>query len=199
MMTRQFLTGVIFSIAIGACDGCADLKAQNIPATSSMLVHVTGEFFEDGSCRVDADGVSLFQAGDSARTTYVHDASLNIAPSGFDAHELWCTARGPQQPMLPPLDLHERLFVVLLYAPNGHLATVQRYEVRTGIPIAAVADHLVGAALFGMSPQLTSDSLPVRVGVVYLTGIRGSVDITHVEASRVVAKFSFEAQTARSF
>lgn len=197
-MKSPLFAGAFRGCVLAACVSVG-LAAQQSPSARNGLVHVTGEFLDDGSCRVVADGRSLFQTADSAQTTYVHDASLNIAPAGFDAHELWCTVRGPQQPLLPPVDLHERLFVVLLYAPNGQLARKQRYDVLTGIPTAAVADHVVGAAIFGMSPQLTSDSLPVRLGVVYLTGIHGSVDITRVEAARIVAKFSFDAQTARSF
>lgn len=158
---------------------------------------VTGEFREDGSCQVFADGAAVFSPADSARTTYIHDATLNLAPSGFDAHELWCAPKGPQQPM-PPIDLNERAFVVLLYAPNGQLVTPRLYDVRNGIPTSEAASRLVGTALFGMSPQVTVDSLPIRIGLVYLTGIRGTVDVTRVDADHVVARFTFDAQPARS-
>lgn len=183
--------------AIAASSVSVTLPAQQNAMARRGLVKVTGEFRDDGSCQVFADGKAVFNPADSARTTYIHDATLNLAPSGFDAHELWCAPRGPQQPM-PPIDLQERVFVVLLYAPNGQLAKPRSYDVRAGIPTSEAASRLVGAALFGMSPQVTVDSLPIRIGLVYLTGIRGTVEITRVEANMVVASFAFDAQPARS-
>jgi hypothetical protein len=177
--------------------GSATLLAQGSTPRKGMVT-VTGEFREDGSCQVFADGKAVFPPSDSAQTSYIHDATLNLAPSGFDAHELWCAPSGPQQPTIPPIDLQARSFVVLLYAPNGQLAQPRTYDVRAGIPTSEAANRLVGAGLFGMSPQVTVDSLPIQIGLVYLMGIRGTVDITRVEAHLVVAKFAFDAQPARS-
>ena len=197
MMKRPCLVRIFCGCVIAASSGSAALLAQQDATVRRALVKVTGEFRDDGSCEVFADGKAVFDPADSAQTTYIHDATLNLAPSGFDAHELWCAPRGPRQPM-PPIDLQERAFVVLLYAPNGQLAKPRSYDVRAGIPTSEAANRLVGAALFGMSPQVTVDSLPIRIGLVYLTGIRGTVDVTRVEANRVVARFAFDAQPARA-
>ena len=197
MIKRPRLARIFCGCVLAAFSGGTPVFAQQDATARKTLVNVTGEFREDGSCQVFADGKAVFNPADSARTTYIHDATLNLAPSGFDAHELWCAPQGPQQPM-PPIDLQERVFVVLLYAPNGQLAKPRSYEVRNGIPTSEAASRLVSTALFGMSPQVTADSLPIRIGLVYLTGIRGTVDITRVEANRIVARFAFEAQPARS-
>jgi hypothetical protein len=160
-------------------------------------VSVTGEFREDGSCAVFADGVAVFKPTDSAQTSYIHGASLNLAPTGFDAQEVWCAPKGPEQPM-PPLDYKERLFVVLLYAPAGKLVQLRSYDVRTGIPTVTTASHLVGAALFGMTPQVSNDSMPIRVGLMYLSGIRGKVAVTRVDTDHLVATFRITAQRTLS-
>jgi hypothetical protein len=202
MRKKPWLTRVFCGCVIAACSGGAGFDDALLLAQGSTprkgLVTVTGEFREDGSCQVFADGKPVFNPSDSAQTAYIHDATLNLAPSGFDAHELWCAPSSPQQPTIPPIDLEARSFVVLLYAPNGQLAQPRRYDVRAGIPTSEAATRLVGTGLFGMSPQVTVDSLPIQIGLVYLMGIRGTVDIIRVDASRVVAKFAFDAQPARS-
>lgn len=197
MTTNEWLMRVLrVSVIAGSLAG-ATLPAQST-APSKGLVRVTGEFREDGSCQVFADQTPVFTVSDSAQTMYVHDATMNLAPSGFDAHELWCAPGGPRQPTIPPIDLQARSFVVLLYAPNGQLARRGTYDVRSGIPTSEAANRLVGAGLFGMSPQVTADSLPIQIGLVYLMGIRGTVEILRADSNRVVAKFSFDAQPARS-
>ena len=203
MMKRRSLVrvlcGCVIAVSSGgaAAPGSTLLLAQGSTSTKG-LVNVTGEFREDGSCQVFADGRPVFNPSDSAQTTYIHDATMNLAPRGFDAHELWCAPSGPRQPTIPPIDLEARSFVVLLYAPSGQLVQPRTYDVRSGIPTSEAANRLVGAGLFGMSPQVTVDSLPIQIGVVYLMGIRGTVDIIRVDANRVVAKFAFGAQPARS-
>jgi hypothetical protein len=196
MLKRSWFAAVFCGCAIVACPGSHTLNAQSV-TSSKMLVNVTGEFREDGSCQVFADGEPVFRPADSARTTYIHDGILSLSPAAFDAHEVWCGLHGPEQ-LMAPLDLSERLFMVLLYAPSGKLAQAHSYEVRTETPSAENADHVVGAALFGVSRQLSSDSSPIGEGVTYLEGIRGAVGITHVEANRIVGKFTFVAQPARS-
>ncbi len=202
MMKRPSFMRVLCGCVIAASCGAATPDSIPLLAQGSTprkaLVNVTGEFREDGSCQVFADGKPVFNPSDSAQTTYIHDATMNLAPGGFDAHELWCAPSGPEQPTIPPIDLQARSFVVLLYAPNGQLAQPRTYDVRAGIPTSEAANRLVGTGLFGMSPQVTEDSVPIQIGLVYLMGIRGTVDIIRVDANRVVAKFAFGAQPARS-
>lgn len=173
----------------------AALHAQSPTPRIRIAVEVTGEFREDGSCQVFSDGVPVFHAADSAQTTYIRGATLNIAPSGFDAHEVWCGPRSTEQPM-PPLDQTERAFVVMLYAPTGKLAEPRSYEVRTGLPTPETAPYRAGAALFGMSPQMLNDTMPLRIGLLYLAGSRGSVIITRVDVERIVGTFAIGAQRA---
>jgi hypothetical protein len=156
---------------------------------------VTGEFRADGSCQVFADSVPVFRPADSAETTYIRGATFNIAPSGFDAHEVWCAPHSPERPM-PPLTPSERAFVIMLYAPTGQLAAPRSYEIIVGLPTAEFAPYRAGAALFGMSPQMLNDTMPLRMGLMYLAGSRGTVAITHVNADRIVGTFSIGAQRA---
>lgn len=171
------------------------LSAQSPHPRSGVGVEITGEFREDGSCQVFADGIATFQSIDSAQTTYIRGATLNMAPAGFDAHEVWCAPRSPEQPMLP-LAATDRVFIVMLYAPTGKLAEPRSYEVRVGLPTRKVAPYRAGAALFGMSQQKFNDTLPVRVGLLYLAGTRGTVVITRVAKDCIVGTFSIHAQPA---
>lgn len=171
------------------------VQAQPPVRPMKVAVEVTGEFRENGSCQVFADGVAVFHAADSAQTKYVRGATFNIAPAGFDAHEVWCGPRSSEQPM-PPLDHTERIFVIMLYAPTGRLAQPRTYQIRTGLPTPGAAPYRAGAALFGMSPQMLNDTMPLRIGLLYLSGSRGTVVIARVEADRVVGKFVIHAQRA---
>lgn len=171
------------------------LRAQSQVPPSKAGVEITGEFRDDGSCQVFANGAATFQATDSAQTTYIRGATINLAPAGFDAHEIWCAPKSPEQPMLP-LDASDRVFIVMLYAPSGKLAESRSYEVRLGLPTPAVAPYRAGAALFGMSQQKFNDTLQVRMGILYLAGTRGTVVITRVGSDRIAGTFTIHAQPA---
>lgn len=173
----------------------ATLQAQSPHPLSKAGVEITGEFRDDGSCQVFANGAPTFQAPDSARTTYIRGATINLAPSGFDAHEIWCAPKSPEQPMLP-LDASDRVFIVMLYAPTGKLAEPRSYEVRLGLPTPEVAPYRAGAALFGMSQQKFNDTLQVRMGILYLAGTRGTVVIHTVSIDRITGTFTIHAQPA---
>ena len=171
------------------------LSAQAPAAPIKLAVEVTGEFSSDGTCRVFADGVPVFRAVDSAQTSYIRAAVLNVAPPGFDTHEVWCGPRSTEEPM-PPLDQAERMFVIMLYAPTGQLAQPRTYEIRAGLPTPEVAPYRAGAALFGVSPQMLNDTMPLRMGLLYLAGSRGSVEVTQVGEKHVVGTFSIHTQRA---
>lgn len=156
---------------------------------------ITGEFRENGTCQVFADGVAAFQTGDSAQTTYIRGATINLAPAGFDAHEIWCAAKSPDQPMLP-LAATDRVFIVMLYAPTGKLAEPRSYEIRLGLPTMESAPYRAGAALFGMSQQKFNDTLPLRTGLLYLAGTRGTIAISRVAEDGIVGTFSIHGQPA---
>jgi hypothetical protein len=170
-------------------------SAQSSAARSKAGVEVTGEFRDDGSCQVFANGVPTFQIIDSAQTTYVRGATLNMAPAGFDAHEIWCAPKSPEQPMLP-LVAADRVFIVMLYAPTGKLVEPRIYEIRLGLPTPDTAPYRAGAALFGMSQQKFNDTLQVRIGLLYLAGTRGNVVVAHVDSARIVGSFTIHAQPA---
>lgn len=170
-------------------------RAQSSGEGLERSVHVTGEFRADGSCQVFADSVPVFQPWDSAATTYLRSGTINVAPPGFDAHEIWCEPHSGGQPKagLLPTD---RVFVVMLYAPMGKLAEPRSYEVRLGLPSRDVAPYRAGAALFGMSAQMINDTLPLHSGAIYMVGGSGTVTVTLVENDRVAAKFDIRTKRA---
>ncbi len=193
MMKKRFLLrGLSFGLMCTIATGVLQAQARS---SRTVAVQVTGEFREDGSCQVFANGVPVFSAADSARTTYVRGAMLNTAPSGFETHEVWCTPRSPDQPM-PPLDYTERLFVIMLFAATDKLAQPRRYTVRTGMATPATAPYRANAALFGMTPKIPDDTMPIRIGLIYLAGTSGSFIVTRVDPERVVGTFSMRAQRA---
>lgn len=171
------------------------LGAQSTRSRRPPAVEVAGEFRGDGSCQVFADGVPVFNSADSAETSYIRGAMLNTAPGGYETHEVWCAPRGPDQPM-PPLDYTERLFVIMIFAPTDHLARTGSYSVRTGMATPATAPIRANAALFGMTPKIPDDTMPIRVGLIYLAGTRGTFVVSHVDSARVVGKFTMRAQRA---
>lgn len=170
-------------------------RAQSSGDTLERSVHVTGEFRADGTCQAFADSVPVFQPSDSAATTYLRSGTINVAPAGFDAHEVWCEPHSGGQPKagLLPTD---RVFVVMLYAPTGKLAEPRSYEVRFGLPSREVAPYRAGAALFGMSAQMINDTLPLHSGAIYMVGSSGIVTITMVEGDRVIGTFDIRTKRA---
>jgi hypothetical protein len=169
------------------------LKAQS--KSPRAPVEITGEFRDNGSCQVFANGVAVFHAADSAETTYIRGATLNVAPDGFDAHEIWCAPRSSEQPE-PPTVATDRVFVIMLYAPTGKLAEPRTYQIKLGLPSPESAPYRAGAALFGVSPQMLNDTIPVHTGVLYLAGSHGAVVITRVDADRIVGTFRIATRDA---
>ncbi len=192
MFTRSWFAALC-GCAIAACSGSHTLTAQSV-ASSKMPVSIRGEFREDGSCQVFADGRAMFNPADSARTLYIHDGILSALPSVFDAHEIWCGLRGPEQ-LMAPLDLSARRLMVLLYAPSGKLVQARSYEVGTGAATTENADHLAGVAVFGVQRRSARSRTKTRLG--YLEGRRGVVEITHVDTGRVVGTFAFVARATQ--
>lgn len=163
-------------------------RTQTRASALDRAVHLTGEFRADGTCQVFADSVAVFEPADSAGTTYLRSGTINIAPAGFDAHEIWCephTGGQPKAGLLPT----DRVFVIMLYAPAGRLAEPRRYEVRLGLPSRSVAPYRAGAALFGMSPQMINDTIPLHSGAIYMAGNRGTVIITRVDGDLITGRF----------
>ena len=189
------LAAATITLLAPAVSAQTSAPATRDPNRTYGSAEITGEFRENGSCQVFADGVAAFQAIDSAQTTYIRGATINLAPAGFDAHEIWCAAKSPDQPMLP-LAATDRVFVVMLYAPTGKLAEPRNYEIRLGLPTQETAPYRAGAALFGMSQQKFNDTLPVRTGLLYLAGTRGTVAITRVAEDGIVGTFSIHGQPA---
>jgi hypothetical protein len=160
--------------------------------------HVTGEFRPDGTCQVFVDSMPVFHPADSAGTTYLRSGTINVAPAGFDAHEIWCephTGGVPRAGLLPT----DRVFVVMLYAPNGELAKPRSYEVHLGLPSMKTAPYRAGAALFGMSVQMLNDTLSTGLGTMYMVGSSGQVIIERIDGDRVVATFSIGTRRALTY
>jgi hypothetical protein len=179
-----------------ACVGSAgSVHAQSSATGIKESVHVTGEFRADGTCQVFADSVPVFRPADSAATTYVQSGTINVAPAGFDAHEIWCEPQAGGQPRagLLPTD---RVFVVMLYAPTGKLAEPRSYEIHLGLPSMETAPYRAGAALFGMSVQMINDTLPLHSGALYMAGSSGTVIITRVDGEHIVGTFDIRTRRA---
>jgi len=189
------LTAATIMLLAPALSAQTSAPALRDPNRSYGSAEITGEFRENGSCQVFADGVAAFAATDSAQTTYLRGSTINLAPAGFDIHEIWCAPKSPDQPMLP-LAATDRVFVVMLYAPTGKLAEPRSYEIRLGLPTMETAPYRAGAALFGMSQQKFNDTLPVRMGLLYLAGTRGTVAISRVAENGIVGTFSIHGQPA---
>lgn len=179
------------------CILSAPLHSQSGRPYKPATVVMTGEFREDGSCQIFADGTPVFSPSDSAVTSYIRGATVNVAPAGFDAHEIWCAPRSEDRPM-PPLDARERSFVMMIFPPAGMLAEPKVYEMRMGLPSVATASSHAGGALFGVSPQIKSDSMPIRIGMVYLVATQGTLTITSATENRIVGKFVARAQPTLS-
>lgn len=189
------LAAAMMSLLVPALSAQTSAPVPGDSNRSYGSAEITGEFRENGTCQVFADGVAAFQAGDSAQTTYIRGATINLAPSGFDVHEIWCAAKSPDQPMLP-LAATDRVFIVMVYAPTGKLAEPRSYEIRLGLPTTESAPYRAGAALFGMSQQKFNDTLPLRTGLLYLAGTRGTVAISRVAKDGIVGTFSIHGQPA---
>ncbi|HEY8311215.1 MAG TPA: hypothetical protein VIG47_11700 [Gemmatimonadaceae bacterium] len=194
LRTIRLSLGLKFTIV--ACTSFIQLLgAQSSAHRKPSVVNITGEFNANGTCKVFADGIPVFHSADSAQSTYTRGAMLNTAPSGFETHEVWCAPKSPDQPM-PPLDHTERVFVVMMSARSDKLLEPRTYLVRTGLATRRTAIQQANAALFGMTPQILDDSIPVRVGLMYLAGTRGTFVVTRVDSTRVVGTFTIRGQRA---
>ena len=196
MLGSSWFVTVFCGCAIAAASGNQAQEPRSA-ASSDTLVRITGEFRKDGSCQVFADGKAVFTPGDSARTFYIHDGLPDLAPEGFDAHEVWCGLHGLGD-LLTPIESRDRRFMVLLYAPSGRLAQTRTYDVRAEPPSAADAGHVLGAALLGMPPLPNRDSGPTRGGLNYLIGTRGTLTITRVDDEKIIGKFAFDSRADRT-
>jgi hypothetical protein len=183
------IVGIIFGF------GAGPLPAQ-VPLPPDVRgADLTGAFRDDGTCQVFANGSPTFAPADSAETTYIREGTFNMAPPGFEVHEIWCAPRSPDEPMLP-ITANDRVFIVMLFAPTGKLAQPRTYQVHLGLPSSEKAPYRAGAALFGMSQQKINDTLPLRTGLLYLAGTRGTVTITQVAPERIVGTFLIHAQAS---
>lgn len=188
--TRSFApVPLCVAIAIAAFAACGASTPRTVPRTvpDDGAVHIVGEFLADGSCRVTADGAPLFSESEKPRTVYVRGRALNMAPAGFDMHEIWCAPMTAGEPMLPDQP-NERAFFINVYAPAGKLAPAQHYLIIHGLPRTSGSATAIRAnlSLFGHSSTArTAKSL----GTSYLAGTAGDVTLTQVDSTLVVGTF----------
>ncbi|MGI8509076.1 MAG: hypothetical protein ACR2MQ_07100 [Gemmatimonadaceae bacterium] len=185
-ITRSFasgsLCGAITIAAFAACGSSVPHVVRQAPT-----VQITGEFLADGSCRVTVDGTPLFSESEKPRTSYVRGRALNMAPAGFDLHEIWCAPITAGEPMLPDQP-NERAFFINVYAPTGKLAPAQHYVIIRGLPRSSGSATAIRAnlSLFGHSSTART---PTSLGTSYLTGTAGDVTLTQVDSTHVVGTF----------
>ncbi len=179
-------------LAVAACG-----SAPGHSSASETPVRISGEFVQDGSCRVTVDDVALFGEGEKARTVYRRGRALNMAPAGFDVHEIWCVPASAGEPMLPDAP-NERAFFINVYAPSGKLATVQRYVILRGMPTStgAATGLRANLSLFGHGSSAQVNGY--GPGVEYLSGAAGDVTLTHVDSALVAGTFRALAVRERS-
>lgn len=152
-------------------------------------MQITGEFLADGSCRVTVDGTPLYSESEKPRTSYVRGRALNMAPAGYDIHEIWCAPMSAGEPMLPDQP-NERAFFINVYAPTGKLAPAQHYLIIHGLPRSSGSATAIRAnlSLFGHNSSATT-AVEKPLGTTYLAGTAGDVTLTQVDSTRVVGKF----------
>ncbi len=191
MFARVLAIMVFTATVLGACGSSAPYAVVR-----GITVRIAGEFRPDGTCTVSADSVPIFAESEKPRTIYLRGRALNMAPDGFDVHEIWCAPITAGEPMLPDQP-NERAFFINVYAPSGKLAPAQHYMVRRGLPTSGSA---IGPAvranvlLFGHD----TTSRASGPGNVYLTGAVGDLNLTQVDSARVVGTFSAIAVPERS-
>lgn len=197
MITIRLHASILLcTIAFGAFGACGSSTAT--ASAREPTVQVTGAFLADGSCTVSTDGVPLFAPEARARTTYVRGRALNMAPAGFEVHEIWCAPASAGEPLLPDRP-DERAFFINVYAPTGKLAPVQRYVIVRGMPTSGGSATAIRAnlSLFGHDSAAQGASSN-GIGVTYLTGAVGDVTLTHVDSALVVGTFRALAVRERS-
>lgn len=182
LMTITRLLAPSFILLASAC-ACSTPHV----VAQEPTVQITGEFLADGSCRVTVNGTPLFSESEKPRTIYLRGRALNMAPAGYDLHEIWCAPITAGEPMLPDQP-NERAFFVNVYAPTGKLAPAQHYLIIHGLPRSSGSATAIRAnvSLFGHSTTApTAESL----GTSYLAGTAGDVTLTQVDSTRVVGTF----------
>jgi hypothetical protein len=194
-----FCTGIL--VAVVACGSSAPRplkqKQQTHQQRQQAEIAITGEFLPDGTCRVLANNVPVYTGNEHPVTTYVRGRAMNMAPAGYEVHELWCSLADGEEPSIPS-EPDARAFFITVYAPAGKLATVQHYTVKQSVPSSRDASDVAtraNVALF--DPRYTrtgGDGAPPVMGV-YLAGVRGEVILTDVKPDRVTG--TFHALTVR--
>lgn len=175
------------AITVAAFAACGSSTPRTIAHDDA--VHIVGEFLVDGSCQVTVDGTPLYSESEKPRTIYLRARALNMAPAGFDMHEIWCAPITAGEPMLPDRP-DQRAFFINVYAPSGKLAIAQHYLVMHGLPKSSGSATAIRAnvSLFGHNPtarRVAADHL----GTTYLAGTAGDVILTRVDSTGVIGTF----------
>lgn len=177
---------------VAACVSSAPRAIANETA-----VQITGEFLADGSCHVSANGASLYAESEQPQTIYIRGRALNMAPDGYEVHEIWCALPTSDEPMLPSQP-RERAFFVNVYAPTDSLAPARRYVVVRGMPLIDVGGTTAVRANVSLFGSPTDSGPASAVGTTYLTGAGGYVTLTHVDSTLVVGTFKVLGVRERS-
>lgn len=156
--------------------------------TTETTVQITGEFLADGSCKVTADGAPLYSDSEKPRTIYLRGRALNMAPAGFEMHEIWCAPPSGSEPMLPDQP-NERAFFMNVYAPSGQLAVAQRYIIVRGMPTSSGRATALRANMSLFDPKYSAGTGASGPATTYLAGAVGDMTLTQVDSTRVVGTF----------
>lgn len=174
-----------------------------IAASAKKLIKITGEFREDGSCQVFADGKPVFAPADSAVTLRIRDAAVGLIGDGIDVHQLVCGKQSLKDSvegsaastdLRKPVTPDMRVLTIVLYSPTGSPARARTYNVQPEPPTPQTADRVATVGLLKVVTEKNNESAAVPVGLIYFVGKRGTVEVLRFEKDIVIAKFALVAE-----
>ncbi len=183
-MTRIALRAAGFLVLTACSTGRSEARTAE--------VSVTAEFRADGSCTVSVDGAQLYGVGDGARTIFLHARAVNIAPAGYELHELWCAPPSDGEPELPDTP-GGRAFFVSLYAHPSAIPAAGSYTIARSIPEAGEAATHANVVVYDPA-HVPASTQPSRY---YLTGISGTVTLASTDSSHAVGRVNTRAVVER--
>lgn len=197
------LCGCVIAAGPNAIARYAQRRVPTIAAPSKKLIKITGEFREDGSCQVFADGKSVFEPADSAETLHIRDAAVTLSADGIDVHQLVCGKQALRDSvegsaastdLRTPVTPDMRVLTIVLYSPTGSPVRTRSYGVQAEPPTAQTADRVATVGLVKVVSAMNSKSTAVPVGLTYFVGKRGTVEVLRFEKDVVIAKFALVAE-----
>jgi hypothetical protein len=184
---RRCLFGTSALLGVAAC------KPFNI---SKDPVEIVGSFGADGSCHVMADGMLLYAPAESARTEYESGRAINVAPPGYDVHELICSPLVNGVSSLP----EGRLFFLTFAVKHTDSVRAGTYTIRHNADMSSEPMTMSAGYFhpkrYGIGTEGAGHG---GVGDIYLDGVSGTATFTRLDSAGAVGKFHFQGIREWSF